>query len=34
MDNLFIFIYGLVAFLMAVGPLAFAAYLDWKAKNK
>jgi hypothetical protein len=32
MSNGLLFTFGLVAFLLAVGPLAVAAYLDWKEK--
>ena len=32
MSNGLLFIFGLVALLLAVGPLAVAAYLDWKEK--
>jgi hypothetical protein len=28
MNELFLFIFGLIATIMAVGPLAYAAYLD------
>jgi len=33
MDNTLIFIFGFVAFLMAIGPLAVAAYLDARDKR-
>ena len=32
MDEVLLFIFGLIAFIMAVGPLAVAAYLDSKEK--
>lgn len=32
MADSFIFIFGLIAFLLAVGPLIIAAYLDIKEK--
>jgi hypothetical protein len=32
MNEVVLFILGLVAFLFAVGPLTVAAYLDWKEK--
>jgi hypothetical protein len=32
MDEAILFVFGLVAFLLAVGPLAIAAYLDLKDK--
>ena len=34
MNETLLFVYGLVAFLLAVGPLAIAAYLDWKEKKQ
>ena len=34
MSNTFIFIWGLLAFLLAVGPLMVAAYLDYRDKAK
>jgi hypothetical protein len=33
MDETILFIYGLVAFLLAVGPLVVAAYLDFREKQ-
>ena len=33
MSDTLLFIFGLVAFLLAVGPLAVAAYLDSKDKR-
>ena len=33
MNDSLIFVFGLVAFLLAVGPLAVAAYLDFKEKQ-
>jgi hypothetical protein len=32
MNEILLFLFGLVAFLLAVGPLAIAAYLDFKDK--
>jgi hypothetical protein len=32
MSDTILFIWGLIATLLAVGPLAVAAYLDWKDK--
>lgn len=32
MNDSLIFVFGLVAFLLAVGPLAVAAYIDFKEK--
>ncbi len=32
MNETFIFVFGLVAFAFAVGPLMVAAYLDWREK--
>lgn len=34
MSDLAIFIWGLFAFLLAVGPLVVAAYLDYRDKAK
>ena len=34
MSNTLIFIWGLLAFLLAVGPLMVAAYLDYRDKAK
>ncbi len=34
MDNTFLFMWGLVATLLAVGPLAIAALLDYRDKRK
>ncbi len=34
MDNTYLFMWGVVAFLFAVGPLIYAAYLDFKEKSK
>ena len=34
MDNTFIFMWGLLATLLAVGPLAVAALLDYRAKSR
>ncbi len=34
MNETFLFVFGLVAFLMAVGPLAVAAYLDYKESKE
>ena len=33
MSNSWIFIWGLIAFLLAVGPLLFATYSDFKDKS-
>lgn len=33
MNESWLFFWGLIAFLLAVGPLTFAAYLDLKEKN-
>lgn len=33
MSDGFIFAWGVVAFLLAVGPLTFAAYYDYKNKS-
>lgn len=34
MDETLLFIFGLVAFLLAVGPLAVAAYLDYRESRE
>ncbi len=34
MNETFLFVFGLVAFLLAVGPLAVAAYLDYKESRE
>jgi hypothetical protein len=34
MSDTWIFIWGLLAFLLAVGPLAVAGYLDFRDKAK
>jgi hypothetical protein len=34
MNETFLFIWGVIATLFAVGPLAVAAILDWRAKKK
>jgi hypothetical protein len=34
MSNFWIFIWGMFAFLLAVGPLVVAAYLDYRDKIK
>ena len=34
MSDTWIFIWGLLAFLLAVGPLAVAAYLDFRDRDK
>jgi hypothetical protein len=34
MSDTLIFIWGLLAFLLAVGPLMVAAYLDYRDKDK
>lgn len=34
MDNTLLFIWGFIAFLLAVGPLAVAALLDLRDKNR
>ncbi len=34
MSNIYIFMWGLLATLMAIGPLAFAWYMDKKEKTK
>ena len=33
MNDIFLFLWGLLAFLLAVGPLMVAAYLDNKDKG-
>jgi len=33
MNDSIIFIWGLVATILATGPLSVAAYLDWKDKE-
>ncbi len=33
MNDAFIFIFGLIATILAVGPLTYAAYLDYKDKE-
>jgi hypothetical protein len=34
MSDTLIFGWGVLAFLLAVGPLTYAAYLDYKEKSK
>ena len=34
MSDTFIFMWGFLAFLLAVGPLLVAAYLDYRDKDK
>lgn len=34
MSDTVLFIWGLIAFILAVGPLSVAAYLDLREKNK
>lgn len=34
MNDTAIFIWGTIATILAVGPLAFAAYLDWRQKQR
>jgi hypothetical protein len=34
MSDTLLFIFGFIAFSFAVGPLAFAAYLDYKEKDE
>jgi hypothetical protein len=34
MNETLLFVFGLVAFLLAVGPLAVAAYLDFKESRE
>lgn len=34
MSDSILFIWGIIAFLFAVGPLSVAAYLDMKEKNE
>jgi len=34
MNETLLFVFGFVAFLMAVGPLAVAAYLDYKQSRE
>lgn len=34
MSDLAIFIWGLIATFLAVGPLMVAAYLDWRQKRR
>jgi hypothetical protein len=34
MSDTGLFIWGMIAFLLAVGPLSVAAYLDLKEENK
>jgi len=33
MNDAFLFVFGLVATILAVGPLAYVAYLDYKEKE-
>ena len=34
MSDLWIFIWGMLAFIMAVGPLTLAAYLDYRDRKQ
>jgi hypothetical protein len=34
MNEIWIFAFGLLAFLLAIGPLAVAAYLDYKESKE
>lgn len=34
MNDIFIFVFGLVATILAVGPLVVAAILDLRSKNR
>jgi hypothetical protein len=34
MNDAFIFVFGLIATILAVGPLAYVAYLDFTDKEK
>ena len=34
MNEALLFVFGLVAFLLAVGPLAVAAYLDYRESRE
>ena len=34
MDETYLFIWGVIATIFAVGPLSVAAFLDWRAKNQ
>lgn len=34
MSDSLLFVLGLIATLLAVGPLAVAAYLDWRDSNR
>lgn len=34
MNDAVLFVFGLVAFSLAVGPLAIAAFLDYREKSK
>ena len=34
MSDTILFVFGLLAFSLAVGPLAIAAYLDFRDKSK
>ncbi len=34
MGEAFLFIWGVIATIFAVGPLSVAAFLDWRSKNE